>query len=58
MVDQKVPGNAGIRLSVLIHKLILYKFIQAVFKIPQKNLAAFAGEQFEDIIFVFLQMLQ
>ena len=58
MVDQKVPGNTGIRLSVLIHKLILYQFIQAVFKISQKNLAALAREQFENIISVFLQVLQ
>ena len=58
MVDQKILGNAGIRLSVLIHKLILYQFIQAVFKISQKNLAALAREQFENIISVFLQVLQ
>ena len=58
MVDEKILWNRGLPAHLRPNELLADQFVQAVFKIAQKDLAAFAGEQTENVIIVFLQVLQ
>ena len=58
MVDQKILRYIPVGFPVLVHKLIPDQPVQAVFEIPQNKLAAFAGKEAQNIVFILLQMLQ
>ena len=58
MVYQKILGDIFVVSSVLIYKLVLYQLFQIVFKIAEKKFTAFTGKEFQNVILIFLQVLQ
>lgn len=58
MVDQEILRDISIVFQVLSDKLILNQLAQAAFEVWQEEFATLAVKQFEDVVLIFLQVMQ